>query len=85
MNATMRPPGPPTSEARLRAIIARVADAAPNAFGPDDDLRATLGLDSLSALRIAAAVEREFAVTIPDEKLHEVTTLRDLLQASGRL
>lgn len=83
MNATMRPLRPSTSEARLRAIIARVADAAPDSFGPDDDLRATLGLDSLSALRIAAAVEREFAVTIPDEKLHEVSTLRDLLQVTG--
>ena len=63
-------------EARLRQIIAHVANVAPDTFGPDDDLRATIGLDSLSALRVAAVVEREFNVTIPDAQLQELSTLR---------
>jgi acyl carrier protein len=71
------------TERRLREIIAHVAKVAPDAFGPDDDLASTLGLDSLSALRIAAAVEREFQITIPDDRLHEVRTLRALAELTG--
>lgn len=77
----------PWVEVRLRAIIAHVARVSPESFGLDDNLRTTLSLDSLSALRIAAAVEREFDVTIPDDKLHELTTLgamiRSLRQMEG--
>lgn len=71
-----------TDETRLRQIIAHVAKVAPDAFGRDDDLRITLGLDSLSSLRVAAGVEREFGVSIPDDQLHELRTLgamRDFL------
>jgi acyl carrier protein len=70
-------------EARLRRIIARVAKVAPDSFGADDDLRVALGLDSLSALRVAAGVEREFGVTIPDEKLHDLPTLQAMLDYLG--
>jgi acyl carrier protein len=67
-------------EERLRNVVARVARVAPDSFGLDDDLRTTLGLDSLSALRVAAGVEREFGVTIPDEKLHELRTMRVVME-----
>jgi len=65
-------------EPRLRAIIARIAKVDPGTIGVDDDLAVTLGIDSLSALRIAAAVETEFAITIPDERLHEIRSLGQL-------
>jgi acyl carrier protein len=68
------------TEVRLRAIIAHVARVSPESFGPNDNLRTTLSLDSLSTLRIAAAVEREFDVTIPDDKLHELSTLSAIVR-----
>ena len=71
-------------EARVRQIIAAIANVAPDAFGLDDELRTTLGLDSLSALRVAAGVEREFDVIIPDEKLHDLPTLRAMLEYLDR-
>ncbi|HET6204528.1 MAG TPA: acyl carrier protein [Planctomycetota bacterium] len=70
------------AERRLREIVARVARVAPDSFGLDDDLPVVLGLDSLSSLRIAAGVEREFGVTIPDERLHALRTLRALREAA---
>jgi acyl carrier protein len=69
-----------TRDARVRQIISAIANVPPDAFGPDDELRTTLGLDSLSALRVAAGVEREFGVIIPDEKLHDLPTLRAMLE-----
>lgn len=66
-------------EQRLRRLIAHVASVAPDAFGADDDLKTTLGIDSLSALRVAAGIEREFGVTIPDDALHKLVTLQAML------
>ena len=71
---------PEPDETRLRRVIARVARVDPDAIGADDDLRTALGLDSLSSLRVAAGVEREFGVTIPDEKLHDLPTVRAILE-----
>jgi acyl carrier protein len=64
-------------------VIARSARVDPSSFGSDDDLPLLLGLDSLSLLRVVAAVEREFQVTIPDSELHRMRTLRRLLKALG--
>ena len=38
-----------------------------------------LGLDSLAALRVLAAVEKRFDVRLPDERLGEFRTLRHVL------
>jgi len=65
---------------RLRRIIAAAARVAPDSFGPDDDLLATAGLDSLTLLRVVAGVEREFGVTIPDSALHQLRTPQDILR-----
>ena len=68
-----------STEQRVRAIVAQVAKVAPEAFGMEDHLPSTLGLDSLSALRVIAGIEREFGVLIPDDRLHELPTLRSML------
>lgn len=75
---------PRAEEARLRAIVARVAKVDSKSIGLDDSLKASAGLDSLSSLRVAAAVEREFGVKIPDEKLHDLPTLRAILEYLAR-
>ena len=68
-----------TEEARVRQLIARVANVPPDSFDLDDDLQTSLGLDSLSALRVAAGLEREFGITIPDERLQELKSVQDML------
>ncbi len=45
-----------------------------------------LGYDSLAVIETAAAIEQEFGVRIPDDRLPELTTPRSLLDAvNGRL
>lgn len=68
-----------SEEERLRRIVARVARVAPESFADDDDLPTSLGLDSLSLLRVVAGVEREFDVTLPDEELDRLRTLQAML------
>lgn len=45
---------------------------------PDTDLRQDLALDSLDALRIAAGIEVEYGVLLPEELLAEITSVADL-------
>jgi acyl carrier protein len=66
-------------EQRLRVVLAEVSRQSLEHTGLDDDLVRELGLDSLAALRLLAAVEKRFGVRFPDERLAEFRTLRQLL------
>jgi acyl carrier protein len=65
-------------EQRLRAVLGQVSHTDLTHTGLDDDLVRVLGLDSLAALRLLAAVEKHFNVRFPDERLPEFRTLRQL-------
>jgi acyl carrier protein len=65
-------------EQRLRTVLGEVAREDLSLTGLDDDLVEVLGLDSLAALRLLAAVEKRFGVRFPDEHLAEYRTLRQL-------
>ena len=66
-------------EQRLRDLLAEVSHRDLGRTGLDDDLVRELGLDSLAALRLLAAVEKRFGVRFPDERLAEFRTLQQLL------
>jgi acyl carrier protein len=60
----------------------------PDEVDPDAPLFGTgLGLDSVDALELVVAVEREFTVQIPESRVHAglrtVNTVVDLLLAAG--
>lgn len=51
---------------------------------PDDDLFASLDIDSVEALELVSALELEFGVEIPDHELLSVRSLGQLAQAIDR-
>jgi acyl carrier protein len=53
---------------------------APGELTPDADLFAALGIDSVQALDLLSALERELGVELPDYELLEVRTLRELAE-----
>jgi len=65
-------------EDRLRAVLGEMARRDLSQIGLDDDLVRVLGLDSLAALRLLAAVEKRLKVRFPDDRLAEFRTLRQL-------
>jgi acyl carrier protein len=66
-------------EARLRTLLGDLGRQDLSKLGLDADLVVHLGLDSLGALRLLAAVEKRFEVRFPDPRLGEFRTLRQLL------
>jgi acyl carrier protein len=68
----------PNLDMQLRALLSQVSRQDLKCTGLDEDLVLELGLDSLAALRLLAAVEKHFGVRFPDECLAEFRTLRHL-------
>lgn len=62
-------------ENEVRSLIAEVLEKDPNEIKPDARLIEDLGMDSLKALEILVAVEKKYKITIPEEKLAQLTTL----------
>ena len=60
---------------KVKAIIAEIIEMEVDEFKDTDSFVDDLGLDSLKALEILAAVEKEFKIEIPEEKLAELTTV----------
>lgn len=70
------------TEQALRALVTEIAKRDVSTVGLDDDLMQALDVDSLTALRVLAAVEKRFGVRVPDTDLATLRTMRQLLTLS---
>lgn len=71
--------------AEIATIISEIAEV-PYGSIEDNTSMEELGIDSLDALRIVAAIEKKYRVEIPEEEIGEVETFADILRmvaASG--
>jgi len=48
---------------------------------PNANLELDLGLDSMERVELLTELEQQFAVDVPEEKVHEIFTLRQLVEA----
>lgn len=65
-----------TLQEQVRAIIAEVCEIEPERITPEADFVEELGMDSMMALEILAAIEKKFKVQIPEEKLGQLKNLK---------
>ena len=64
-------------EEEAKALIAEIIEKKPEEISPDAKFFEDLGVDSMMALEIMAAMEKKYKITIPEEKLAQLTTLRE--------
>ena len=64
-------------ESEIRNIIAEIVEKDPNEITPEAKFFEDLGMDSMMALEILAAIEKKYRISIPEEKLMQLTTLKD--------
>ncbi len=64
-------------ENEIRNMIAEIIEKDPAAITPDAKFYEDLGVDSMMALEILAAMEKKYKITIPEEKLAQLTTLEE--------
>ena len=72
-------------DAGVRAIITGISRQDITGIGRDEDLVGMLGVDSLQALQVLAAVERRFDVRLPDEELIHMRTIGRIADAVEQL
>ncbi|MBM3249891.1 MAG: acyl carrier protein [Candidatus Omnitrophica bacterium] len=63
-------------ENEIRNLIAEIIEKEPREVTPDARFFEDLGVDSMMALEILAAMEKKYRIHIPEEKLTQLTTLR---------
>ena len=61
----------------IRNIIAEIIEKDPKEITPDAKFVEELGVDSMMALEIMAGIEKKYKIVIPEEKLAQITTLKE--------
>ncbi len=64
----------------VRKLVAEILEMEAIAISPDAQLVEDLGMDSMKALEILAAIEKRFKVKIPEESLPKMTTLNRVIE-----
>ena len=65
---------------RTNRIIADTFGVEPSTITPEADLQKDLGADSLDVVELVVNLEREFGVSIPDERLERMTRVKHFIE-----
>jgi acyl carrier protein len=69
-----------TVEEKVRKIVADTLGTDELKLSPETDVYKHLGADSLDVVELVVNLEREFNVTIPDEKVERMTTIQQFTE-----
>lgn len=73
-------------EERVREVVCEAMGSDPSKVTPEAHLVEDLWADSLDQVELAIDLEREFEVDIPDEDLHRLATVGDVVRyIEGRI
>lgn len=70
----------------LREIMERIFgnDIDISKFGPDARLKEDMGMNSISMLYVAMAIEQEYGVEFNNDDLNSLNTVQDVLDRIGK-
>lgn len=66
-------------EQEIKEIISSILEVESEKITPDAKFVEELGMDSMMALEILAAIEKKYKITIPEENLAKLTSLKDVV------
>ena len=65
-------------EQEIKGLIAEVLETPFDKITPDARFVEDLGMDSMMALEILAAIEKKYRITIPEENLTKISSLKEV-------
>jgi len=68
----------------VTALIAEIIEMDPKEINPDAHLVEDLGMDSMMALEILAAIEKRFRIKIPEEDLPKITSVARAIELTKK-
>lgn len=69
----------------LKDIVAEIVEVEPEEVGMDTDFVEDLGMDSMQALEIMAAIEKKYCIEIPEEHLGKIMNLSGLMKIAKEI
>jgi len=66
-------------EKELREIIAKIVEIDPDKITLEASFVEDLGMDSMMALEILAAMEKKYKIQVPEEKLGKLKNLKETI------
>jgi acyl carrier protein len=74
-----------TFEAEIISIIADVSGFEVAEINPDSKLADNLEIDSIKAIEIVVAIEKKYKISVRDEDVPKITTVRETTELVTRL
>jgi len=68
-----------TVENEIKGIIAQILEVEPEKITPTAKFVEDLGMDSMMALEIVAAIEKKYKIMIPEDQMTKLGTLADVI------
>ena len=65
---------------KIKEIVSEIVGVEASEIDPQASFMDDMGLDSLRALEILAAIENQFDITIEPERLRDMTTLENVIK-----
>ncbi len=72
-------------EKEIISIISDVSGFDPGEIKPDTNLQNELEIDSIKAIEITVAIEKKYKISIRDEDVPNITTLRNAVELVNKL
>ena len=69
----------------VRALVAKIVKLPEEKVNFDADLFSDLNVDSLVGMEIFAALDKRYAIVVPEDRLRELNTLDDLAKLVAQL
>ena len=69
-----------TLENELREIIVKIVEIEPEKITLEASFVEDLGMDSMMALEILAAMEKKYKIQVPEEKLSQIRNLNEVVK-----
>ncbi len=72
-------------EKAIVSIIADVTGLEEQEIGPDNNFFKDLEVDSIKAIEITVAIEKKFKISVRDEDVPKITTVRQAVELTNKL
>jgi acyl carrier protein len=72
-------------EQEIISIISDVSGFDPEKIKPDTNLQNELEIDSIKAIEITVAIEKKFKISVRDEDVPKIVTLKDAVELVNNL
>ena len=68
----------------VKKLIADIIEMEPSQIDPAANLVEDLGMDSMMALEILAAIEKKYKIKLPEEELPKITTVNRAVELARK-